>query len=55
MNTAAVEIVKVFDPPISARALRSRIRDANFVRRNFQGTSFEIQSPAVTKTILSLA
>lgn len=55
MNTAAVAIVKVFDPPIPARALRSKLRDQNFVRRNFQGTAFEIHSPAVTKAILSLA
>jgi len=54
MNTARIEVVKVFDPPITARTLRYRLRDANFVRRNFQGTSFEIQSPAVTKAILAI-
>lgn len=55
MNTAMVEIARVFDPPISARTLRSNLSDANFVRRNFQGTAFEIHSLAVTKSILSLA
>jgi hypothetical protein len=54
MDTASVEVLKVFDPPVPASALRSKMRDANFVRRNFQGTAFEVQSQAISQTIISL-
>ncbi len=57
MNTAAIEVLRIIDPSITARALKTAAgtRNANFVCRNFQGTSFLIESAAITKAILALA
>jgi len=44
MATAQVKILKMFEPPITARALRRspELKEAGFVRRNFQGKAFVV-------------
>jgi hypothetical protein len=57
MATARVKLLDVFDPPVTARDLKSspRIRVENFVRGNFQGTSFAVVSDEVPNEIVSIA
>ncbi len=56
MATARVRILEVFDPPISAKVLKSNpvSRAEPFVGRNFQLKAFRIRSPQTTEAILSL-
>jgi hypothetical protein len=53
MGTAEVRILKVFDPPITAKALKRSMETKNqgFVRRNFQGKAFNVDADAA-KAIL---
>lgn len=55
MGTAKVRVLKVFDPPVTAKTLKRSMetKSQGFVRRNFQGKSFYVDDRA-TKAILSL-
>jgi hypothetical protein len=55
MATAKVRVLKVFDPPITAKTLKRtvEIKNQRFVRHNFQGKSFDVDDGAA-KAILSL-
>ncbi|HZT29456.1 MAG TPA: hypothetical protein VFA33_06215 [Bryobacteraceae bacterium] len=57
MGTARVKILRVFDPPISAKQMKSSsvVKDEGFVRRNFQGKAFVVHSKETPKAMLSLA
>jgi hypothetical protein len=56
MATAEIKIVEIFEPPITARALKQvkEISQANFVKKNFQGKAFAIENQ-LTKAVLKLA
>jgi hypothetical protein len=49
MATANVKIHTIFEPPITAKQLKSfpAIRQQNFIRRNFQGKAFQIEGDGV--------
>lgn len=55
MATAAVKILRIFDPPITARDLKtsSGAKRMGFIARNFQGKAFRIDGKD-EKTILKL-
>jgi hypothetical protein len=55
MATAQVRVLRVFKPPIMAKALKasSVIAKQGFVRRNFQGKAFVVEENAA-KAILKL-
>lgn len=55
MATAAVKILKVFEPPITVRELKSstEVRKMGFMTRNLQGKAFRIDGQDA-KTILKL-
>ncbi len=57
MGTARVKVLKVFDPPISAKQMKSSsvVKEEGFARRNFQGKSFTVHSKQTPKAILALA
>ena len=56
MATAQVKILKIFEPPITAKALKRspEIRQEKFVTKNFQGKAFAIQENAA-RSILVLS
>jgi hypothetical protein len=56
MATARIKVLRVFDPPISAKQLKSSsaVRMEGFVRKNFQGKSFILHSEKAPKAILAL-
>jgi hypothetical protein len=57
MNTARVRILSAFVPPITSKALKGSrvIRNERFVRLNFQGKSFSLESRDTAPAILALA
>jgi len=56
MDRAQVKVLKVFKPPISAKALREAryVRLEPFIKRNFHGKSFLIRSENTYEQILLL-
>jgi hypothetical protein len=48
MATAEVKVLEVFEPPITAKDLKTSptVRQEGFMRRNFQGGSFRVGEPA---------
>lgn len=56
MGTAQIKLLNVFDPPISSKELKaSAARNEGFIRRNFQGKAFVLNSEKTPAVILALA
>jgi hypothetical protein len=56
MATARIKLLNVFDPPITSKEIKLYIgRKEVFIRRNFQGKSFVLQSPNTPTALLALA
>lgn len=58
MATAEMRILKVFDPPITAKEMKQSdeisLREANFIKRSFQGKAFSLADMKVVRAILKL-
>ena len=56
MNTANVKLLQIFDPPVTAKQLKSSkyVNGEGFIGKNFQGKAFLIRSPQAFKAIISM-
>ena len=56
MATGRIKVLRIFEPPISPKSLRSDgiVGVEEFVRRNFQGKSFLLHSEDTPRAILAL-
>lgn len=56
MGTTGIEMLQVFEPPISAKQLRSAsgVRGEALLRKNFQGKSFPLSSLNVVQAVTAL-
>ena len=56
MATANIKVLKIFDPPVKAKQLKSSkiIGSEGFIGKNFQGKAFLVRSEQAVKAIISM-